>query len=51
MNCVDGVDTIITIDPDNSTPSIFTACFIEKFGISALTARAVVASIAGSSNT
>jgi len=40
-----------TIDPDNSTPSIFTACFIEKFGISALTARAVVASIAGSSNT
>jgi len=40
-----------TIDPDNSTPSIFTACFIEKFGINALTAREVVASIAGSSNT
>jgi len=39
------------ITEDNCTPCIFTACFIDKFGINEQTARAVVACVAGSSDT
>lgn len=39
------------ITEDNCTPSIFTACFIDKFGINEQTARTVIACVAGSSDT